>query len=108
MARPAEVLFYCANARCKMTHPAGEKSLRRAATVYSATAASYTAPTYSANVEDALSFNQAGNNGFWCTSCSARVLFFSFSLYAFPVSRDMAVILNLLGDQATDESSARD
>jgi hypothetical protein len=54
--RPAEVLLYRADARCKMAHPAGEKSLRRAATVYSAAAASYTAPTYSAPVGDALRF----------------------------------------------------
>jgi hypothetical protein len=33
MARPAEVLFYRANARCKMAHPAEEKSIMRAATV---------------------------------------------------------------------------
>jgi hypothetical protein len=52
--RLAEVLFFRANARCKMAHPAGEKSLHRAANVYSAAAASYTAPNYSAHVGDAL------------------------------------------------------
>jgi hypothetical protein len=43
-----------ANTRCKMEHPAGEKSLRRASSVYSVAAAWYSAPIYTAPVGDAL------------------------------------------------------
>jgi hypothetical protein len=42
-----------------MQHPAGEKSLRRAPSVYSVAAAWYSAPIYTAPVGDALKIKNA-------------------------------------------------
>jgi hypothetical protein len=54
MECPTEVLFLRANVRCKMEHPVGEKSVQHAPSFYSAPAAWYSAPIYSAPIGDAL------------------------------------------------------
>jgi hypothetical protein len=53
MERPAEKLFYRANARCKLEHPTEQISAQRAI-VYSATEARFSTPIFRTSVEDAL------------------------------------------------------
>jgi hypothetical protein len=53
MERPAEELFYRANARCKLEHPTEQISAQRAI-VYSATEARFSTPIFRTSVEDAL------------------------------------------------------
>ena len=55
MERPAEELFYRANTRCKIEHPAGQISAQRALSIYSAAETTFSAPKFSVAVGDALS-----------------------------------------------------
>jgi hypothetical protein len=70
-----------------MEHPVGEKSLRRAPSVYSAASAWYSAPIYTASVGDALNRVRGCNNEAtllgWQYVCSFRlieqgIIFFCF------------------------------
>jgi hypothetical protein len=55
MEHPVEEFFYRVNARCKIEHPTGRNLVQRALSVYSAAEARFSAPKYSAPIEDALS-----------------------------------------------------